>query len=100
MFGTDGVLECKYAGMVLVRAKEVYRGQSPALYKTGVVTNIENFHASVVKGDASNPTVAPSVESNLMTVLGRTAAYQGKNVTWDEVMKANETLDPGLELKA
>lgn len=100
MFGTDGVLEAKYAGMVLLRAKEIYRGQSPALYKTGVVTNIADFHAAIAKGDASNPTVAPSVESNLMTILGRTAAYAGKDVSWKQMMTANERLDPGLDLKA
>jgi predicted dehydrogenase len=100
MFGTGGVLECKYAGQVLLRAREIYRGQSPALYKTGPVTNIADFHTAVTKGDASNPTVAPSVESNLLTILGRSAAYLGRNVTWDEMMQANEALDPGLELKA
>jgi hypothetical protein len=30
------------------------------------------------------------VRSNLTTILGRTAAYKGSEVTWDEMMKANE----------
>ncbi len=38
----------------------------------------------------SNSTVAPSVRSNLTTILGRTAAYKGSEVTWDEMMKAGE----------
>ena len=45
------------------------------------------------KGDCSNPTVAPSVRSNLTTILGRTAAYQKGEVTWDEMMKTAEKLD-------
>ncbi|MCA9450325.1 MAG: gfo/Idh/MocA family oxidoreductase, partial [Candidatus Omnitrophica bacterium] len=55
------------------------------------------FHDSIQKGDFSNPTVAPSVRSNLTTILGRTAAYQGREVTWDEMMKTGEKLDGKLE---
>jgi hypothetical protein len=42
------------------------------------------------KGNFSNSTVAPSVRSKLTTILGRTAAYRGSEVTWDEMMKAGE----------
>jgi hypothetical protein len=37
------------------------------------------------------------VRSNLTTILGRTAAYQKAEVTWDEMMRANEKLH--LDLK-
>ncbi len=47
----------------------------------------------MTKGEFSNPTVAPNVRSNLTTILGRMAAYQKREVTWDEMMKANEKLD-------
>jgi hypothetical protein len=49
------------------------------------------FHDNIVKGDFSNPTVAPSVRSNLTTILGRTAAYHsGQEVTWKQIMQAAE----------
>ena len=53
------------------------------------------------RADFSNPTVAPSVRSNLTTILGRTAAYRRAEVTWDEMIKANEKWEAGLKgLKA
>ena len=44
-----------------------------------------------------NPTVAPSVRSNLVTILGRTAAYTGQIVSWDQLLQSSERLDPGLK---
>ena len=42
------------------------------------------------KGDTANSTVPESVRSNLTTILGRTAAYQGREVTWKEMMERRE----------
>jgi hypothetical protein len=39
-----------------------------------------------------NETVAPSVLSNLVTILGRTAAYEGRKVTWNELMEMKKSL--------
>ena len=45
----------------------------------------------ILKGDFSNPTLAPSVRSNVTTILGRTAAYQpGQEVTWKQILDAAE----------
>ena len=54
------------------------------------MANIATFHDCVVKGDCANPTVAPSVRSNLTTILGRQAAYEQRLVTWDEMMRKAE----------
>ena len=35
--------------------------------------------------------------STLTAVMGRTAAYTGKEVTWDEMMASTETMGPALE---
>ncbi len=64
-------------------------------------TNIATFHDNITKGECANPTVAPSVRSNLTTILGRTAAYKNGVVTWQEMMQANEKFAPDLKgLKA
>jgi predicted dehydrogenase len=98
MFGTEGVLETEYGGQVLVRGKQFYRGGETAdLYEQGAVTNIASFHQAITRADHSNPTVAESVRSNLVTILGRTAAYRGQVVTWDELMKSDERLVPDLK---
>jgi myo-inositol 2-dehydrogenase/D-chiro-inositol 1-dehydrogenase len=91
MYGTEGDIETHYQGEVNIQGKSPYAGgKCPTLYRDGAVRNIASFYESVAKGDFSNYTVAPSVRSNLTTILGRTAAYKGGEVTWDEMMKAGE----------
>jgi len=98
MFGTEGVLETSYGGDVLIRGKNFYRGgSSPGIYQDGAVNNIATFHAAIQAGDASNPTVSESVRSNMLTILGRTAAYEGRVVTWDEIEKSDQKLLADLE---
>jgi len=98
MFGTDGVLETQYGGDCLIRGKNFWRGgRSPGIYKQGAVTNIATFHTAITEGDCSNTTVPPSVRSNLVTILGRTAAYKGEVVSWDELLKSNEKLEADLK---
>jgi predicted dehydrogenase len=98
MFGADGVLETEYGGEVLIRGKNFYRGgSSPGIYKDGAATNIATFHASILAGNFTNPTVSESVRSNLLTILGRTAAYEGRVVTWEEILKRDEKLVPDLK---
>ncbi len=98
MFGSDGVLETEYGGQVLIRGKQFYRGgETPTIYEQGAVSNIAAFHNAIKRADYSNPTVAESVRSNLVTILGRTAAYKGSVVTWDELMRSHERLVPDLQ---
>ncbi len=97
MFGTDGVLETAYGGDVLIRGKNFWRGgRTPGIYKVGAVNNIATFHAAIRKGDCANPTVPASVRSNLVTILGRTAAYQGRIFTWKELLESSEKLQADL----
>lgn len=102
VFGDQGVLETKYGGEVLIRGKNFYRGgASPAIYKEGPIANIAEFRRCIRSGDVSNPTVEPSIHSNLLTILGRQAAYTGTLVTWDDMMKSTERWDADLKgLKA
>jgi predicted dehydrogenase len=91
MFGSKGVLETEYGGQVIIRGENFFRGgRTPDIYEEGAVNNIANFHDSIRKGDCSNPTVAPSVRSNLVTILGRTAAYEGRQVFWYQLMNDTE----------
>lgn len=89
--GTAGTAETHYGGKCWLSSRDdKYNGTTPNIYLVGVEKNIATFYDAVSKGDFSNPTVAPSVRSNLTTILGRTAAYRKAEVTWDEMMKANE----------
>jgi myo-inositol 2-dehydrogenase/D-chiro-inositol 1-dehydrogenase len=98
MFGSEGILETEYGGQVIIRGKHFYRGgSSPGIYQDGAVANIKTFYESVTGGKFDNPTVETSVRSNLVTVLGRTAAYGNRMVTWDELLKNKEKLDANLK---
>lgn len=97
MFGTDGVLETSYGGQVIIKGDNFYRGgSSPGIYQDGAVANIATFHQDILSGKCDNPTVPESVRSNLVTVLGRTAAYRGEVITWDQLLAANERLEIDL----
>ncbi len=98
MFGSKGVLETEYGGQVIVRGENFYRGgKCPGIYKDGAVVNVATFHKSIVEGNYENPTVAPSVRSNLITILGRTAAYTGRKVRWRQLVKSTEKLEANLK---
>ena len=96
--GMDGTAETHYSGKVWVKSREdTYNGDTPNLYQDGAVRNIAKFYESIIQGDVTNPTVLPSVRSNLTTILGRTAAYKKGEVTWNEMIKANEKWEANLK---
>ncbi|MBI5770656.1 MAG: Gfo/Idh/MocA family oxidoreductase [Verrucomicrobia bacterium] len=99
MFGTKGVLLTTYGGDVLIRggAEVFYRGGSTkSIYKDGAVANIAAFHQRVLKKDAANLTVEPSVNSNLVAIMGRTAAQEKRTVTWSELIATKKKLQADL----
>lgn len=97
MFGSEGVLETQYGDNVIIKGDNYYRGgRSPGIYLEGAVANIATFHKNIMEGNFENITVEPSVTSNLVTILGRTAAYMGRPVYWHQLMKDDERLIPNL----
>lgn len=99
MFGSKGVLMTAYGGDVMIRggAETFYRGgKTGGIYKEGAVANIRAFHEQVLKKDAANATVEPSVTSTLVGIMGRMAAYEGRPVTWTEVMGSKKKLQADL----
>ncbi|WP_165226986.1 Gfo/Idh/MocA family protein [Aquisphaera insulae] len=90
-FGTDGFIDTRYGGDVAIAGKHPYAGGNTGpIYAQGAVANIEAFYDRIATGDCSNPTVAPSVRSNLTCVLGRTAAYAQHEVTWKQLLDGGE----------
>jgi myo-inositol 2-dehydrogenase/D-chiro-inositol 1-dehydrogenase len=97
MFGSKGVLETEYGGAVLIRGEAYYNGgRTSDIYESGAVANIAAFHKAITEGDFSNPTVEPSVQSNLITILGRKSAYENRLVTWTDLIASGERLVPDL----
>jgi predicted dehydrogenase len=98
IFGSKGILETEYGGTVVIRGENFFNGGRTAdIYQSGAAVNIASFHKVITSGDFANPTVAPSVQSNLITILGRKAAYEKRRVTWEELMKDEERFEPNLK---
>ena len=97
-FGQDGYLETNYTGKVSIRGnKGGYRGgEITNLYVDGIRRNLDTFHNSIVNGIYDNPTVQPSIDSTLATILGREAAGRNTKVTWDEMIGENKKLEIDL----
>lgn len=79
------------------RGENFYRGGVTAqIYREGALNNVAEFHTLILNGDCSNTTTEPSVRSNLVTIMGRRAAYSGRVVTWDQVVNDKHRMQPDL----
>jgi myo-inositol 2-dehydrogenase/D-chiro-inositol 1-dehydrogenase len=97
VFGSEGYIDADYYTGVTLRGPETaVRASVGDLYSTGTVVNINEFHDAVLKGDCSNPTVAPSVRSTLMAVLGREVAYRKQEMTLAALLAEGKKLEPNL----
>ena len=56
-----------------------------------------SFIESITSGRFHNQ-AAVGVESSLTAMLGRTAIYTGREVTWDELLASQESWDAGIDL--
>jgi hypothetical protein len=56
----------------------------------------KSFIDSITSGKFHNQ-AATGAESALTAILGRTAAYTGREITWDELLASNQTYDLELE---
>ena len=96
VYGSDGYIQTDYFSDVLLRGKEVYKGSNPELYTSGAKVNIREFHQFITEGKCDNPTVAPSVRSNLTAILGREAGYKQGEITLAALIKEGKRLKPNL----
>jgi hypothetical protein len=98
IYGANGTFDSDYFRFVSIQSpdKAYPRQEFKQLYTSGTVVNINEFYQAVTGGDYSNPTVAPSVRSNLTAVMGREAAYRKELLTWDALLKSTERLEADL----
>ena len=67
-------------------------------FRQGAINNVKAFIDSVRNGKNIN-NVEESVQSNLTAILGRMAAYSGRTITWEEMLKSKERLTADLKLR-
>lgn len=102
VFGSKGMVQADYYSGISIRSEDPFASPKiENLYTTGAQDNIREFHGFVTSGTCDNPTVAPSVRSNLLAVMGREAGYRGGELTLDALIKEGRKLEFDLRgLKA
>ncbi len=114
-FGTKGTSQSPYTGPLGIWGDEPWQAAgSPAEDKSepqafsvtgSFSSNLEfadpekkkAFVESITSGNFHNQ-AAKGAESALSCMMARTAAYKGREVTWDELMKSTEVWDPKIDL--
>src|SRR6266581_3318442 len=114
-FGTKGTSQSPYTGPLGIWGDEPWQATaSPAKEKaeaqafsfTGSFSsNLEfadrekkkAFIESIATGNFHNQ-AAKGAESALSCMMARSAAYKGREVTWDELVKSTEVWDPKIDL--
>ncbi|HYO81030.1 MAG TPA: Gfo/Idh/MocA family oxidoreductase [Bryobacteraceae bacterium] len=90
IYGSKGTLDSHYNGLVRITGQNPWPGAPrDDTFTGGAVTNVKTFIESIRTGKPVN-NADHGAESTLSAILGRTAAYQGKPVTWDEMMRSND----------
>lgn len=98
-FGIKGCVDAHYNGLVRIAGENAWKGSDKDdTFRQGAINNAKAFVESIRTGKLLNNS-DDAVGSTLTAILGRTAAYQGRTVTWDEMMKRNEKLTADLKLR-
>ncbi len=99
LFGSSGTVESHYGGEVYLKNKQGGwpGGKTESIYKDGAVNNMKDFCASVRDGKYLN-NAEDAAHSTMAGILGRTAAYENRTVTWDEMVAANKKVDAHLSV--
>ena len=99
VMGIDGTADTHYGGSLRIVGKNPWQGaEKDDTFKGGAVENVKRFVESIRTGKPIY-NYEEGVRSNLTGILGRTAAYLNREVTWDEIVKSDEKWTIDLKLK-
>ncbi len=115
LFGSKGVSESHYSGPCAIYGDEPWAwssGVQPQSEDTKKFSASGAFHDNLAQADPEKKKAfiesitsgqfhnqaAAGAESALSAMLGRTAAYKGHEITWDELLNSNEHWDSGIDL--
>jgi predicted dehydrogenase len=114
-YGTKGCAEARYDAPVRISGETTWDfpglGRPPATDQAAAVTGAfrgaledadpnkqKAFIESITSGNLANEAQS-GADSTLTSIIGRMAAYTGKEVTWDRMMKSKEAWDPKIDWK-
>jgi myo-inositol 2-dehydrogenase / D-chiro-inositol 1-dehydrogenase len=105
-YGSDGYAFVGYTGHILINGAEAWKWQNPSrAHQDPDQDNLAfadrdkelAFIDSITSGNSHNQ-IANGVESALTCMLGRMAAYQHREVTWEDLLAHGETYQLGFSL--
>jgi predicted dehydrogenase len=90
IYGTEGVVDSHYNGLVRITGEHPWLGaEKDSTFRDGAIENVRAFARAVRSGHPVN-NAQDAVISNLTAILGRTAAYAQREVSWREMMESAE----------
>jgi myo-inositol 2-dehydrogenase / D-chiro-inositol 1-dehydrogenase len=99
-FGGLGVSETMHSGpakITLSKEQGIKLYEGPVDLHAAIATKMKTLVESIKSGKFENQ-AEQGAESTLTTILGRMAAYSGKDVTWDKMLKSDEKWNLKLKL--
>lgn len=111
-FGTRGSCEAHYDHRMSIAGEEKWDAGLGAGAQGGQFSAAGTFRGSLDQADSEKQKAvvesitsgnflneaAQGADSALSCMLGRTAAYTGKEVSWDDLMKSKEAFDPKIDI--
>lgn len=97
MYGSKGTVDSHYNGPVRILGNNEWAGVDLDDTWNCVNNNVTDFVKSIRSGQYINHGEF-AVRSTLTGVLGRIAAYEGRTVTWDEMMESKKAAKVELKL--
>ncbi|MEK7750494.1 MAG: Gfo/Idh/MocA family oxidoreductase [Acidobacteriota bacterium] len=97
ILGSAGTVDSHYGGAVNIHGDNPWQGTEKDDTGSGAIANAKDFIESIRTGKYLN-NVAESVESNLTAILGRMAAFSGRVVTWEEMLRNRERYELNLKM--
>jgi predicted dehydrogenase len=99
LYGETGTVDSHYGGDVKIRGKSAgwAGGETRDIYQRAAADNVRDVCAAILDGKPLN-NAEQSANSTLTSILGRMAAYEGRIVTWDEMMEKKPKIEANLSL--
>jgi predicted dehydrogenase len=92
-FGNKGAADAHYGGLVRITGDNAWHGaDKDDTFRGGAIANAKKFVESI-RTDAPINNAEVAAESTLTAILGRTAAYRSREVTWQALVSEKEKLE-------
>lgn len=102
-FGTKGVAESHHRGPVRIISnssdEQPWDAGTTSALDTAVAEKVKAFTATIRENRFENE-AQQGAETTLSAILGRTAAYNNREMTWNELIKSNARWEAKLDLSA